>query len=157
MHNSLRLAPLRTAMIWVLLLFPAVAFAQNTQEDPSQKADAIRKVMNAQVTAWNRGDIEGFMDGYWKSPNLEFYSGATVTKGWDATLERYKKNYQQGGKEMGTLDFSDLEIHTNPSDSAWVTGKWHMKMKDGTDRGGLFTLIFRKTQQGWKIVHDHTS
>lgn len=135
----------------------ALALAQTAQEDPGQKGDAIRKVISAQVAAWNRGDLEGFMDGYWKSPNLEFYSGDKVTKGWDATLERYKKSYQQGGKEMGTLDFSDLEVHTNPSDAAWVTGKWHLKMKDGSDRGGLFTLIFRKTPTGWKIVHDHTS
>ena len=140
-----------------LLFVCASALGQTAQEDPTQKANAIRAVMNAQVAAWNRADIEGFMDGYWRSPNLEFYSGATVTKGWDATLERYKKNYQSGGKDMGNLDFSDLEIHTNPSDVAWVTGKWHLKMKDGSDRGGLFTLIFRKTADGWKIIHDHTS
>jgi ketosteroid isomerase-like protein len=155
MHRSF--APLRMAVGLAIVLASSLAFAQSAQEDPKQKADAIRKVMDAQVAAWNRGDIEGFMAGYWRSPNLEFYSGATVTKGWDATLERYKKNYQSGGKEMGKLDFSELEIHTNPSDVAWVTGKWHLKMKDASDRGGLFTLIFRKTTDGWKIAHDHTS
>ena len=113
--------------------------------------------MNAQVVAWNKADLEGFMDGYWRSPQLEFYSGDKVTLGWDATLERYKKNYQSEGKEMGRLDFSELAIHTNPSDIAWVTGKWHLKMKHGSERGGLFTLIFRKTPNGWKISHDHTS
>ena len=155
MHRSF--APLRMTIVLVFALVSAFAFAQNAQEDPNQKADAIRKVLNAQVASWNKGDIEGFMDGYWKSPNLEFYSGATVTKGWDATLERYKKNYQSEGKEMGHLDFSELAIHTNPSDVAWVTGRWHLKMKDGSDRGGLFTLICRKEKDGWKIVHDHTS
>ena len=155
MHRSF--APLRMTTLLALLLLSAFTFAQSAQEDPNQKADAIRKVMNDQVAAWNRGDIEGFMDGYWKSPNLEFYSGATVTNGWDATLARYKKNYQSEGKEMGKLDFSELAIHTNPSDTAWVTGRWHLKMKDGSDKGGLFTLIFRKTANGWKISHDHTS
>jgi ketosteroid isomerase-like protein len=144
-------------MTSLLIVCLVSSFAQSAQEDPNQKADAIRKVMNAQVAAWNKGDLEGYMDGYWCSPDLEFYSGTTITKGWDATLERYKKRYQQGGNEMGKLDFSELAIHTNPSDIAWVTGKWHLKMKDGSDRGGLFTLIFRKTPTGWKITHDHTS
>ncbi len=157
MYRSRFALSVRVTLIWILVLLPSFAFAQSRQEDPNQKADAIRKVMNAQVVAWNKGDIEGFMDGYWHSPNLEFYSGATVTKGWEATLQRYKQKYQSGGNEMGKLDFSDLEIHTNPSDTAWVTGKWHLKMKDGSDRGGLFTLIFRKTKDGWKISHDHTS
>src|SRR5512133_2753719 len=125
----------------VLFLLSTFVVAQETQE---QKAKAIRAVMDTQVAAWNRGDLEGFMAGYWRSPDLEFYSGATVTKGWDATLARYKKNYQSEGKEMGTLDFSDLVIHTNTSGVAWVSGKWHLKMKDGSDKGGLFTLIFHK-------------
>jgi len=155
MHRSF--SALSMTIVAVLVLASAFASAQSAQEDPNQKADAIRKVMNAQVAAWNKGDLEGYMDGYWRSPDLEFYSGTTITKGWDATLERYKKRYQQGGNEMGKLDFSELAIHTNPSDIAWVTGKWHLKMKDGSDRGGLFTLIFRKTATGWKITHDHTS
>lgn len=150
-------ASLTITILIVLFLLTTIVFAQTAQETPEQKQNAIRAVLNAQVTAWNRGDLEGFMDGYWRSPNLEFYSGDKVTNGWDATLERYKKSYQSEGKEMGKLDFSDLVIHTNPSDIAWVTGRWHLKMKGGSDRGGLFTLIFRKTPNGWKITHDHTS
>ena len=153
MHRSF--ASLRMTSVLVLLLLPAFAFAQGKQETSEQKS--IRAVMDAQVSAWNKGDIEGFMDGYWRSPDLEFYSGATVTRGWDATLARYQKNYQSEGKEMGTLDFSDLDIHTNSSGVAWVSGKWHLKMKDGSDKGGLFTLIFHKMPNGWKIIHDHTS
>ncbi len=155
MHRSF--APLRMTAVWVLVLASTFASAHSASETPEQKSKAIRAVMDAQVAAWNRADLEGFMDGYWRSQDLEFYSGDKVTKGWDATLERYKKNYQQGGKEMGKLDFSDLDIHTNSSGVAWVSGRWHLKMKDGSDRGGLFTLIFHQMKDGWKIIHDHTS
>jgi len=141
----------------VFLLVSAAALAQEPTQTPEQKAAAVRAVMDAQVAAWNKGDLEGYMAGYWRSPDLEFYSGTTITKGWDATLERYKKRYQQGGNEMGTLDFSGVEVHTNASGVAWVSGHWHLKMKDGSDRGGLFTLIFHRTSVGWKIIHDHTS
>jgi beta-aspartyl-peptidase (threonine type) len=144
-------------IVGVLLLLSAFAVAQNASETPEQKSKAIRAVMDAQVAAWNRGDLEGYMDGYWRSPELEFYGGTTVVKGWDATLERYRKKYQSGGAEMGHLDFSDLDVYTNASGVAWVSGKWHLKMKDGSDKGGLFTLIFHKMTDGWKIIHDHSS
>ena len=144
-------------LLLIFVLAATSGFGQSAPEIPEQKSKSIRAVMDAQVSAWNKGDIEGFMDGYWRSPDLEFYSGATVTRGWDATLARYQKNYQSEGKEMGTLDFSDLDIHTNSSGVAWVSGKWHLKMKDGSDKGGLFTLIFHKMPNGWKIIHDHTS
>jgi ketosteroid isomerase-like protein len=152
MHRSF--APLRMTLIGVLLFTAACAFAQSA---PDEKAIAVRAVLNSQVGAWNRGDLEGFMAGYWRSPDLEFYSGDKITLGWDATLARYKKSYQGEGKEMGTLDFSDLRVHTNPSNFAWVSGQWHLKMKDGSEKGGLFTLIFHKMADGWKIIHDHTS
>lgn len=159
MHRSFRFATLsvRMTIVGVFVFVSILAYAQGAQETQAQKSKAIRAVMNAQVAAWNKGDLEGYMAGYWRSPDLEFYSGTTVTKGWDATLERYKKRYQQGGNEMGTLDFSDLDIHTNSSGVAWVSGKWHLKMKDGSERGGLFTLIFHKMSDGWEIIHDHTS
>ena len=148
------LAPLRMTILGVFLVAAALAFAQSA---PEEKVSAIRAVLDAQVAAWNRGDLEGFMAGYWRSPDLEFYSGDKFTLGWDATLARYKKNYQGEGKDMGTLDFSDLSVHTNPSNVAWVSGHWHLKMKDGSEKGGLFTLIFHKFPEGWKIIHDHTS
>jgi len=120
-------------------------------------ASAIRTVLDEQSAAWNRGDIDAFMRGYWKSPELTFYSGGNVTSGWDATLQRYRARYQGAGHEMGKLDFSELEIHVLARDAAWVGGRWHLKMSDGKDLGGLFTLIFRKFPDGWRIVHDHTS
>lgn len=116
---------------------------------------AIRAVLDAQTAAWNRGDLPGFMAGYWHSPDLTFYSGNGVTSGWQATLERYQKRYQSPGSEMGKLDFSRLEIHPE-GDMAWVGGRWHLKMSNGKDLGGVFTLVFRKFPEGWKIVHDHT-
>src|SRR3954468_6659499 len=122
-------ASLRMTITAILVVSSAFAFGDTID---NEKSKAIRAVINAQVAAWNRGDLEGYMDGYWRSPDLEFYSGTTITKGWDATLGRYKTRYQSGGNEMGHLDFADLAIHTNASGVAWVSGKWHLKMKDGT-------------------------
>ena len=143
----------RSALFGLALLLCALpALAQS-----DAKSAAIRSLLDNQVAAWNRGDLEGFMGGYWRSPDLEFYSGDTITLGWDSTLARYRKSYQAEGKDMGHLEFSGLQIHTNPSNVAWVSGHWHLKMKDGSDRGGVFTLIFHKFPEGWKIIHDHTS
>ena len=117
---------------------------------------AIRKVLDDQVAAWNKGDLEGFMAGYWKSDELTFFSGKEVTKGWNATLERYKKRYQSEGKEMGKLTFSELSIDVLGPEAAVVRGRWKVVTSKETLQG-LFTLIFKKTADGWKIVHDHTS
>ena len=116
---------------------------------------AIRAVLDAQVAAWNRGDIEGFMDGYWRSPETVFVSGDTVTHGWQTVLDRYKKGYSTREK-MGMLVFSDLEIKLISKDAAIATGRWQLTRAGDTPHG-RFTLIFRKTSQGWRIVHDHTS
>jgi ketosteroid isomerase-like protein len=140
----------------ILVLFGAAGLPGAPLPAPPDAAQAIRTVLDTQVAAWNRGDLPGFMDGYWRSPELTFYSGTGVTSGWDATLARYQKRYQSSGTEMGKLDFSELEIHPS-GDMAWVGGRWHLKMSDGKDLGGRFTLIFRKFSDGWKIVHDHTS
>jgi ketosteroid isomerase-like protein len=118
---------------------------------------AIALVLDSQVAAWNRGDLDGFMKGYWHSPELTFYSGGNIATGWQAALERYQRNYQGTGKEMGTLEFQDLEIDILSRDAAMVTGKWQLTKSDGKKPHGLFTLIFKKMQPGWQIVHDHTS
>ncbi len=116
---------------------------------------SIRAVLDAQVAAWNRGDIEGFMDWYWRSDETVFVSGDTVTHGWQTVLDRYKKGYSTREK-MGTLTFSDLEIKLISKDAAVATGRWQLT-RTGDSPHGRFTLIFRKTRQGWRIVHDHTS
>jgi ketosteroid isomerase-like protein len=144
----------RYAAFLVAFILIACTLAAQTESADSK---AVRAVMDAQVAAWNQGDLNGFMAGYWRSPDLEFYSGNTVTLGWEQTLARYRKRYQSEGRDMGHLDFSELHVHTNSPNVAWVSGHWHLKMKDGSEQGGLFTLIFHKMPEGWKIIHDHTS
>jgi beta-aspartyl-peptidase (threonine type) len=118
---------------------------------------AIRKVMEDQQNAWNRHDLEGFMAGYWNSPDLTFFSGARESKGWQAALDRYKQNYQGAGHEMGSLQFSNLSIEMLGPDAAFVRGEFRLTMSDGKTPHGLFTLIFRKLPEGWRIVHDHSA
>ena len=125
------------------------------QTDQSKSEAAIRVVINAQREAWNRGDIEGYMDGYERSPETSFLSGDNLTKGWQTVLDRYKKKYDTREK-MGVLDFSDLEIRMLSDDSALVTGRWMLK-RSGDEPHGRFSLIFRRTKNGWRIIHDHTS
>lgn len=139
--------------------FVAAAILATTQPGQANEPDAaaaIRKVLNDQVAAWNKGDLERFMSGYWKSPHLSFSSGKDRTRGWQATYERYRKRYQSEGREMGQLSFSELEIEPLSDTSAYVRGRWQLVLKKETI-GGLFTLIFKKQPEGWRIVHDHTS
>ena len=138
------------------LIFSLLGMPHARGDDSNAAKKAIQKVLDDQDAAWNKGDLEGFMAGYWKSDELTFYSGNDVTKGWNATLERYKKRYQAEGKEMGKLTFSDLKIEMLSDDSAFVRGRFNLVTSKETPRG-LFTLIFKKTADGWKIVHDHTS
>jgi beta-aspartyl-peptidase (threonine type) len=119
-------------------------------------AKGIRQVLEAQVADWNKGDLDGFMKGYWNSPKLTFFSGKDKTGGWKATLERYRKRYQAEGRKMGKLTFSELEIEVVGPASAWARGRWQV-VRDKEKLGGLFTLILKKMPDGWRIVHDHTS
>ena len=125
---------------------------------PAVRADekAIRQVLDDQVIAWNKGDLDGFMKGYWNSKDLTFVSGKDVTRGWQETLDRYKKRYQADGKEMGKLAFSDLEVRELAPGVALVTGKWELTLTKETV-GGRYTLVFKKLADGWRIIHDHTS
>ena len=127
------------------------------QEIRDEVEEGIKHVLVSQVEAWNRGNPVGYMNGYWHSPDLEFFSGATVTKGWQPTLERYQQRYASPGKEMGKLEFSELHIDVLSKRAAVVTGKWQLTMSDGKQPHGLFTLVFKKMNAGWKIVHDHSS
>lgn len=139
--------------VW-LVFIPTLLLAQRPALSPAQ---AIEQVLQRQQDAWNRHDLAAFMDGYWNSPDLTFFSGARQTGGWQATLERYRKTYQSEGHEMGSLQFSDLRIEALGPDAAFVRGAWQLTLSDGKTPHGLFTLIFRKFPEGWKIVHDHTS
>jgi uncharacterized protein (TIGR02246 family) len=140
-----------------LVLVALGALATPAPADVSGDRTAVRAVLDAQVEAWNRGDLEGFMAGYWRSPELVFCSGATVTKGWDATLERYRKRYQAEGREMGQLGFDAIEVLPMGADAAAARGAFRLRMKDGSQPHGLFTLLLRRVDGAWRIVHDHTS
>lgn len=123
----------------------------------SQDEAAVRAVLDAQVEAWNRGDLETYMAiGYWKSPELAFIGGATEIRGYDGALERYRKAYQAPGKEMGHLDFPEMRVTMLGPDAALATGKFHLKMKDGREPSGRFTVILKKFPEGWRIIHDHS-
>ena len=135
----------------VILLLTIIRFGYVS----SQPKNSIRAVLDSQSAAWNQGDIEGYMEGYWKSDSLLFTSAGKIQRGYRATLEKYRKTYDTREK-MGTLKFSGLEITILSPDVASVFGHWELRRKD--DRpGGVFTLILRKFPDGWKIVHDHTS
>ena len=145
-----------------LLLMTACAVAQlqlpkSEAIFEAQAQTAIEQVLHTQREAWNRQDLEAFMDGYWNSPDLTFFSGAKEQHGWQATLDRYRTTYASPGKEMGKLEFSDLRIEMLGLNAAFVRGAWHLTMSDGKTPHGLFTLVFRRMANGWKIVHDHTS
>ena len=129
--------------------------AQDKSSSDIKAANAIKAVMDAQAAAWNRGDLEGYMDGYDRSSNTEFVGGDTITRGWQTVLDRYRRNYNSREK-MGVLTFSDLEISILSKDAALVLGRWHLK-RASDEPHGTFTLLFRKTRAGWRIVHDHSS
>lgn len=128
-----------------------------TQAKPESAAADIKAEMAKQVEAWNRGDLEGFMAGYWNSDKLSFYSGGDVTSGWQPTLDRYRKRYQAEGKAMGKLTFSDIDVNVLTADAAYARGRWKLDLPDKTAPEGLYTLIFRRMDGKWRIVHDHTS
>jgi uncharacterized protein (TIGR02246 family) len=142
-------------MILVFIAVFAVTISAQSEKQRAEIETSIRAVMDKQVAAWNKGDIEGFMEGYWKSEEMRFVSGNTVSKGWQAALDRYKKGYDTTDK-MGTLSFSELEFTVLDKKAAFVKGRFTLVRK--TDKPtGLFTLVFRKIDGEWKVVHDHTS
>ena len=130
--------------------------------DPGQRTDAeeasraeILAVITAQQEAWNRGDVEGFMKGYWNSPQLTFAGSAGITRGWEPVLARYRTRYPDA-QAMGHADFSGLEVYLLGKDAALVLGRWHLK-RTSDEVGGIFTLVFQRFPEGWRIIHDHTS
>jgi ketosteroid isomerase-like protein len=129
----------------------------HSEPETNRDADrtAIRAVLTTQQSDWNKGDIRGFMGGYWNSPELTLAGTRGFTRGWQPVLARYEKNYADKAA-MGTLDFSELEIRQLGPDAALVLGKWHLRRQVG-DVGGIFTLVFQRFPEGWRIIHDHTT
>ena len=142
-------------MCALILLFTELPCLANPKSVDDASA-AIEHVLEQQVDAWNRHDLPAFMQGYWHSPELTFFAGGQVNRGWDAALERYRKVYQAEGREMGKLEFADLNVEVLGRDAAFVRGAYRLTMRDGKQPHGIFTLVFRKFQEGWRIVHDHT-
>jgi uncharacterized protein (TIGR02246 family) len=124
----------------------------------SQAGAEIRGVLATQEAAWNRSDVAAFMEGYEKSADLTFSGAGGVTRGWQNVLDRYRQRYP-GAAAMGQLRFSDIEVRIIGSEAALVLGQFHLTRteKAGGDASGHFSLVFRKTPSGWRIIHDHTS
>ena len=155
---------MRGKICWsVVLVLVMVAFIGSSgagpgvrnQATPTSEAAAIRQVLETQQAAWNRGDIPVFLEGYWNSPDLTFSGSSGTVRGYDGVLERYRKSYPDR-QSMGELEFSGLEIRLLGADAAVVLGYWHLKRAIG-DAGGVFTLVFERFPEGWRIIHDHTS
>ena len=119
-------------------------------------ASEIRTLLDAQVKAWNQGDLDGFVSAYWNDDRVTFFSGGDVSKGFKPLRDRYFKRYKAEGKEMGQLAFENLEIEPVGPDFATARGRFRLKMKEDQPTG-LVTLWLRKFPDGWKIVHDHSS
>lgn len=140
---------------FVIFLFGTTRAAAISSGERDQVVTAIRAVLRTQEAAWNRGDIDGFMNGYARARSTLFVSEDEVMRGWETVRERYYKKYSDRAK-MGVLTFSDLEITPLARDVAVVLGRWQLKRARDQPHG-RFTFIFRLTNDGWRIVHDHTS
>jgi ketosteroid isomerase-like protein len=145
---SMRVTCLAVSSLVAAILGSTSLLAQAPQSE-------ITALLNMQQESWNRGNIDQFMNGYWRSEETVFVSGDDVTRGWQKVLDRYKKKYSDRAK-MGTLTFSNLEITPLSADAAIALGAWKLK-RANDEPHGHFTLIFRRLPEGWRIVHDHTS
>jgi ketosteroid isomerase-like protein len=151
-HRVIVMIPLVLAALLDASLYRPALAATNAH-DPDQAA--ITQVLKNQQTSWNQGDVDAFLEGYWHSPNLTFSGASGTARGWDAVRTRYKKNYADR-EAMGHLEFSALEFSFLGSDAALVLGKWHLARSKG-DIGGVFSLVWQRFPEGWRIIHDHTS
>lgn len=149
---------IRLILGWLTVLLGALAMhsplpAAAGAHDPERAA--IEAILNAQQAAWNRGDVDAFVEPYWHSPDLTFSGTSGIVRGWDGVLARYKKNYADRDA-MGQLQFSGLEFRFLGPDAALVLGHWHLTRARG-DIGGVFSLVWQRFPEGWRIIHDHTS
>ncbi|MGI9138990.1 MAG: YybH family protein [Sediminibacterium sp.] len=139
----------------IAFLFVQSSFAQNTKTTPSANIQAIEAILQNQTAAWNKGDLDAFMVGYWESDSLVFIGKSGPTYGYKNTLTNYKKNYPDTNY-MGKLHFDIVSIKPLGGEHYFVIGKWFLQRNVG-NRDGIFTLVFRKTKEGWKIISDHSS
>ncbi len=144
-----------TVLLLGAVLAAALLVARTLAERAQDAKAAVEAVMTAQQEAWNRGDIPAFLEGYWRSPELTFSGSNGLTKGWESVLARYQSTYADR-EAMGKLQFSGLEFRPLGPDAALLLGKWQLERKGG-DIGGVFSLVWQRFPEGWRIVHDHTS
>ncbi|ANE51668.1 YybH family protein [Flavisolibacter tropicus] len=140
---------MKKALFALLILFSIKSMAQSSEET------AIRQLLERQTTSWNRGDVEGFMQTYWQSDSLMFIGKSGVTRGWQQTLNNYKKGYPDTAA-MGKLTFDIIQIKPLSPEYYFVVGKWMLKRSIG-DISGHYTLLMRRIKGEWKIVADHSS
>ena len=138
-----------------LLFFTTLFFASFYTQAQTADDILVRNTLARQTVAWNDGDLEKFMDGYWRSDSLMFIGQSGYTYGWQNTLKNYKKNYPDTAA-MGKLDFELITVKRLSVLYYSVVGKWHLKRTAG-DEGGSFTLLFKKIKKKWVIVQDHSS
>ena len=150
--NFRRFCWLAAAILGVGLLF---LLAHRRAEAAPTAQSQIEGVLKLQQEAWNRGDVDTFLRGYWHSPDLTFSGSSGVARGWDGVLARYRKSYPDRAS-MGQLTFSGLEFRELGPKAYLVLGNWHLDRVSG-NVGGVFSLVFQEFPDGWKIVHDHTS
>ncbi|WP_373517964.1 DUF4440 domain-containing protein [Pricia sp.] len=124
----------------------------NTGYTQNEDEKAIQALMAEQEKAWSNYDLKGFMEGYWQSDSLTYYSGGRVTKGWQTTLDNYKKGYPTQ-KDTGTLNFKIDAITQITEDAYYVMGQYFLTLEAG-DRNGTFMIIFKRIEGKWKIVAD---
>ena len=134
----------------------ALCTAQENDQDDKKVKAKIESLLQTQVDQWNKKDLKGFMQTYWKSEKLTFSSGGKTTRGWQQTFDRYKRRYQGYGAEMGKLHFDKIEMDLLSDKACLVLGRWHLKMEKEKLEGN-FSLVLKKMDGGWKIVHDHSS
>ena len=137
------------------IIFLFMGLSSQGQPPKQKDKDAILATMKAQEIAWNKGDLERFMIGYWEDENLKFIGKNGVTYGWNATLERYKKSYPDRDA-MGTLTFDILHVDALGKKEMMVVGKWHLQRKEDAPQGH-FSLIWKKINKEWVIIADHSS
>ena len=123
----------------------------------SASRDAIIKVIDMQKNAWNSGDLDTFLTGYYESPDTSYTSGGQEYWGYDALRQKYTKSYGTSRDTMGTLEFSELKVIDVGKYSAYCVGHWHLERKEKQPLEGVFTLVLKNTSAGWKIIHDHTT
>jgi uncharacterized protein (TIGR02246 family) len=143
------------ALAWGVILFVQKQGFAKPADQRAARREEIRAVLDAQQDAWNRGDVDAFLLGYWHSPELTISGSGGVARGWDGVMARYKRNYPDRAA-MGKLDFSELEFRFLGPDAALVLGRWHLK-REKDELGGVFSLVWQRFPDGWKIIHDHTS